>query len=94
MGNTPDTVYNLQHVWFWMLQTFGLPGTWLVLCLVLLLCLTWLITPVGVWLLYRRSGRLEQHVLELRERTASRSRQQQVERLQRDSVRKKPPRRR
>jgi uncharacterized membrane protein len=94
MENTPEVVSQLQYFWPWMLHTFGMSGAWLVLCLAVLLCLAWLLTPVGVWLLYRKSRGLEQHLLELRERTASQTRQQQVERLQRDRVRKKPPRRR
>ena len=94
MQGTPDVVSELHQFWPWMWQTFGLFGTLLVFCLVVLLCLAWLVTPIGVWLLYRHSRMLEQHLLELRERTASQNRQQQVERLQRDRVRKKPPRRR
>jgi hypothetical protein len=77
-----------------MWQNFGLLGTLLVSFLAVLLCLAWLVTPIGVWLLYRRSYLLEQRLLELQERTASQNRQQQVERIQRDRVRKKPPRRR
>jgi hypothetical protein len=94
MENTPDIVHGLSRFWLWMLQTFGMAGTMLVLCLVLLLCLVWCITPVGVWLLYRKSRTLEQYLLELREWTGSQNRQQQVDRLQRDRGRKKPPRRR
>ena len=94
MGNTPDIARGLPQFWPWMLQTFGMVGTVLVLCLVFLLFLAWCITPVGVWLLYRKGRTLEQHLLELREWTSSQNRQRQVDRLQRDRVRKKPPRRR
>ena len=94
MQDTPEVISAFHQLWPWMWQNFGLVGTLLVLCLVGLFCLAWLVTPIGVWLLYRQSRMLEQHLLELRERTASQNRQQQVERLQRDRVRKKPPRRR
>ena len=94
MQGTPEVISELHQFWLWMWQNFGPVGTPLVIFLVVLLCLAWLVTPIGVWLLYRHSRMLEQHLLELRERTASQNRQQQVERLQRDRVRKKPPRRR
>jgi hypothetical protein len=94
MQGTPDVVSELHQLWPWMWQNFGLLGTLLVSFLAVPLCLAWLVTPIGVWLLYRRSYLLEQRLLELQERTASQNRQQQVERIQRDRVRKKPPRRR
>jgi hypothetical protein len=94
MESTPEVVHGLQQFWPWMLQTFGMSGTLFVLCLAFLLCIAWLSTPIGVWLLYRQGRRLAQHVLELKEWTASQNRQQQVNRIQRDRVRKKPNRRR
>jgi hypothetical protein len=87
-------VHGLQQFWPWMLQTFGMSGTLFVLCLAFLFCVAWLSTPIGVWLLYRQSRRLEQHVVELQEWTSSQNRQQQVNRIQRDRVRKRPNRRR
>lgn len=85
---------SLDQFWLWLLQHFGLPGTLLILFVVLLLCLAWVATPVGVWRLYRKSRILEHHLVELRDRTATQSRHQQVERLQRDKTRQKPGRRR
>lgn len=93
MQSTPELVNGLHQFWPWMWHTFGVSGTLLVLFLALLLCCAWVITPVGVWLLHRKGRRLDQQMQELLERTASQNRQQQVERLQRDSVRKKPRRR-
>jgi hypothetical protein len=94
MESTPAVVHGLQQFWLWMLQTFGMSGTLLVLCLAFLLCVAWLITPIGVWLLYRQGRRLAQQMVELQEWTASQNRQQQVNRIQRDRVRKKTNRRR
>jgi hypothetical protein len=94
MENTSDIVNGLPQFWPWMLQAFGMVGTVLIVCLFFLLCLAWFITPVGVWLLYRKGRTLAQQLLELREWTSAQNRQQQVDRLQRDRVRKRPPRRR
>jgi cytochrome c-type biogenesis protein CcmH/NrfG len=94
MASTPEVVHGLQQFWPWMLQAFGMSGTLLILCLAFLLCVACLSTPIVVWLLYRQGRRLEQHLAELQEWTASQNRQQQVNRIQRDRVRKKPNRRR
>ena len=83
-----------NQFWPWLLQTFGMLGTLLIIFCTLLLCLAWIVTPVGIWLLYSKVRTLEQYLIELRDRTATQGRQQQVERLQRDRVRKKPNRRR
>jgi hypothetical protein len=80
--------------WPWLLQTFGPWGAILVILFALFLCLAWFITPLGLWLLYRKGCTLEHQLTELRDRTATLSRQQQVERLKRDRIRKKPSRRR
>jgi hypothetical protein len=84
----------LDWLWPWMSQTFGMLGALSIVCFVLLLCLAWFITPLGVWLLYRQGRLLERHLVELHDRTASLSRQQQAERIKRDRVRRKPGRRR
>ena len=86
--------HNLDQLRGWLLQTFGTPGTLFLLLLVLLLCLTWCVTPVGLWLLYRKSRAIERSLVELQSRTAAQGRQQQVERLQRDKIRHNPRRRR
>jgi hypothetical protein len=85
---------HLDQLWLWMHQTFGMLGVLCIVFFVLLLCFAWFITPIGVWLLYRQGRLLERHLAELRDRTASLSRQQQVERIKRDRVRRKPGRRR
>jgi hypothetical protein len=84
--------HSLDQLWPGILQTFGALGTLLLLLVVLLLCLSWCVTPIGIWLLYRKSRTIEQYLLELHSRTAAQGRQQQVERLQRDRTRN--PRRR
>ena len=83
----------IDPLWQWMLQTFGVSGTILGLFVAFVVLLAWLVTPLGVWLLYLRGRRIEQLVTELRERTASASRQQQVERLKRDPARRRSRRR-
>jgi hypothetical protein len=79
---------SLGQLWFWLSQTFGIPGALIFLLVALFICLGWLLTPVYVWRLYRKSRHVEQALFELRDRSAAQSRQQQVERLQRD---KGPP---
>jgi hypothetical protein len=74
----------------WLLYTFGMPGAILVLVGVALICLAWLSTAIGVWGLARRSRRIEQHLIELREQMSTQNRRQQVERLRRDKGRNKP----
>ena len=83
----------MDSLWQWMLQTFGVAGTILSLCVALVVLLAWLVTPLGVWRLYVRGRKIEQLVAELHERTASASRQQQVERLKRDTTRRRSRRR-
>ena len=56
--------------------------------------LSWIVTPVLLALLYRKSLALERRIVELGERIATQNRQQQVERLKRDGDRRKPGRRR
>jgi biopolymer transport protein ExbB/TolQ len=94
MASEPVMAQSLSQLWLWLLQHFGLLGTLLMLLLVLLLCLAWVLTLVGVWLLYRKGRILEQYLVELRDRSATQSRYQQVERLRRDKTRQRPGRRR
>lgn len=81
------------EIWPWLLDTFGMPGTLLVLFLVLLLCLVWVVLPFGVWRLFRHYRALAQQLDHLREQTAHLSRQQQVARLERDKPRRRRRRR-
>lgn len=83
-----------DHLWPWLLGTLGLPGTILVLCLALLLGLVWVLTPLGVWILWRRYRAMARQVEQLGEQTAHLSRQQQVARLQSDQPRRRSRRRR
>jgi hypothetical protein len=83
-----------DRFWPWLLDTFGLPGTLLVLFLVLLLCLVWVAMPLGVWVLWRRYRAMAQQVAQLGEQTARLSRQQQVARLQSDQPHRRSRRRR
>jgi hypothetical protein len=77
----------MAQLWLWLFPIFGLPGTLLVLGLAGLLCCAWFFTAVSVWQLSRRSRRVEQHLLELRDRLATQSRHQQVQRLRHDKGR-------
>jgi len=56
--------------------------------------LSWIVSPILLALLYRKSLALERHLTALYERLASQSRQQQVERLKRDGERRRSGRRR
>ena len=85
---------SLGQLWAWLSQTFGIVGALIFLLVALFVCLGWLLTPVYVWRLHRKSLRVEQALFELRDRSAAQSRQQQVERLQRDKGRQPPRRRR
>ena len=94
MVSGPVMMQSLTQLWLWLLPHLGLLGTLLILLLVLWLCLAWIITPVVVWRLYRKSRLLEQYLVELRDRSAMQNRHQQVERLRRDKTQQKPDRRR
>jgi hypothetical protein len=83
-----------DRLWPWLLDVFGLTGTILVLILALVLCLVWVVTPLGVWVLWRRYRAIAQQVEQLGEQTAHLSRQHQVARLQSDQPRRRSRRRR
>jgi hypothetical protein len=55
-----------------------------------LLMLSWIVTPVLLALLYRKSLALQRHLVDLSDRFGAQQRQQQVERLKRDGERKRP----
>ena len=76
-------------LWLWLVHRFGVIGA----LVSYLLLLSWLVTPVLLALLYRKSLALQRHLVALSDRLATQSRQQQVERLKRDGDRKKPGRR-
>ena len=77
-------------LWLWLVDKFGVVGA----LVSYLMLLSWIITPVLLVLLYRKSLALQRHFVELFDRLAIQSRQQQVERLKRDGSRRKPSRRR
>ena len=77
-------------LWLWLVHEFGVAGA----LASYLLLLSWIVTPVLLALLYRKSLALQRHFVELSDRLAVQNRQQQVERLKRDGDRKKPGRRR
>ena len=82
---------NALPVWLWLVQTFGSIGAIIVLVIAVVIGLSWIMTPVYIWRLFRKSTTIENMLVEL---TGAQSRRKQVERLQRDRERKKPPRRR
>ena len=49
--------------------------------------LSWIVTPVLLALLYRKSLALQRHLVDLSDRLGTQQRQQQVERLKRDGDR-------
>lgn len=73
-------------LWPWLVHRFGVAGA-LVSYLVML---SWIVTPVLLALLYRKSLALQRHLVDLSDRLGTQQRQQQVERLKRDGDRKKP----
>lgn len=77
-------------LWVWLVREFGVAGA----LVSYLMLLSWIVTPVLLALLYRKSLALQRYLVELSDRLAIQSRQQQVERLKRDGARKKPGRRR
>ena len=64
-------------LWLWLVEKFGVVGA----LVSYLMLLSWIITPVLLVLLYRKSLALQRHFVELFDRLAIQSRQQQVERL-------------
>jgi len=77
-------------LWLWLVDKFGVVGA----LVSYLMLLSWIVTPVLLVLLYRKSLALQRHFVELFDRLAIQNRQQQVERLKRDGSRRKPSRRR
>ena len=82
---------NAIQAWLWLVQTLGSIGAVIVLVIAVGIGLSWIMTPVYVWRLSRKSTIIENMLIAL---TGTQSRRQQVERLQRDRERKKPRRRR
>jgi hypothetical protein len=82
---------NAPLIWAWLVQTFGSNGAIAVSILAALFGLSWIITPIYVWRIYRLSAAIENLLMEL---SATQSRQHQVERIQQDRERKRPRRRR
>jgi len=73
-------------LWPWLVHRFGVTGA----LVSYLMLLSWIVTPVLLALLYRKSLALQRHLIDLSDRLAVQQRQQQVERLKRDGDRKKP----
>jgi len=73
-------------LWLWLVRRFGVAGA----LVSYLLMLSWIVTPVLLALLYRKSLTLQRHLVALSDRLGAQQRQQQVERLKRDGDRKKP----
>jgi len=91
MGAEVVMTQSAPLIWPWLVQTFGTNGAIAVLILAVLFGLSWIITPVLVWRIYRKSAVIETMLEEL---GAAQSRQHQVERIQQDRERKRPRRRR
>lgn len=80
------------HFWPWSVQMFGNTGAVLVLLVAMITVISTVLTLVYVW---RLNAKINSVALSLTEFTATQSRQQQVERMQRDRNRdRKRPRRR
>lgn len=77
-------------LWLWLVRRVGVSGA----LLASVLLLSWIVTPIFLALLYRKSLTLERRMVEIYERLATQNRQSQVERLKRDGDRRKPGRRR
>ena len=84
---TPNSI----QFWPLLVQTFGSIGAIIISLAALIILISSIMTPLSVWRLHRKSDRIDDHLTELK---ATQNRQQQVERLQRDRERKRPPRRR
>ena len=80
----------MTDLWLWLVQKFGVAGA----LVAYVLLLSWVVTPVLLALLYRKSLALQRYLVALSDRLAIQNRQQQVERLKRDGDRRKPGRRR
>ena len=73
-------------LWAWLVHRFGVAGA----LVSYLMMLSWIVTPVLLALLYRKSLVLQRQLVNLSDRVGAQQRQQQVERLKRDGDRKKP----
>ena len=73
-------------LWPWLVHNVGVAGA----LVSFLMLLSWIVTPVLLALLYRKSLALQRHLVDLADRLGAQQRQQQVERLKRDGDGKKP----
>ena len=73
-------------LWPWLVHRFGVTGA----LVSYVIMLSWIVTPLLLALLYRKSLALQRHLVDLSDRFGAQQRQQQVERLKRDGDRKKP----
>ena len=88
--NKGESAVTSLPLWPWFVRRFGVSGA----LLSYVVMLSWLVMPILLALLYRKSLALERRIVELGERIATQNRQHQVERLKRDGERRKPGRRR
>lgn len=83
---------SVTHFWPWSVQMFGNTGTILVLLVAMITVISVVLTLIYIW---RLNVKINSVALSLAEFTAAHSRQQQLERIQRDRQRdRKRPRRR
>jgi hypothetical protein len=84
---------SVTHFWPWSVQMFGNAGAIIVLLVAMMTVVSAVLTLVYVW---RINDKINRMSLSLMEFSATQTRQQQVERLQRDRNRdpKRPRRRR
>jgi hypothetical protein len=84
---------SVTHFWPWSVQMFGNAGAIIVLLVAMMTVVSAVLTLIYVWRLHDKINRMS---LSLMEFSATQTRQQQVERLQRDRNRdhRRPRRRR
>ena len=81
---------NPVQFWSWLVQLVGPIGATLILIIAVIVTLSAFITPLYVHRLRRQINRFEHQLADV---TAAQSRQNQVERLQRDRERPRPRKR-
>jgi hypothetical protein len=72
---------SVTHLWPWSVQMFGSIGTIIILLVAMITVISAVLTLVYVW---RLNDKIDRMALSLMEFSATQTRQQQVERIQRD----------
>jgi hypothetical protein len=72
---------SVTHFWPWSVQMFGSIGTIIILLVAMITVISSVLTLVYVW---RLNDKIDRMALSLMEFSATQTRQQQVERIQRD----------